>query len=266
MKFIDSHCHLHDLRIQPDISSLILRAEKFNVTHMVSCATMESNFKLTADLSNQYSSVLPCFGIHPWFVDTVTDQWKKRLENVLESCPSCIGETGLDFTDKTVNKDRQVRIFEHHLHLAREMERPINIHIRKAWDTFIHLIKRIGKFKVPGVIHSYSGSADMIPIFQKFGLFISFSGSITKPGAKKGITALKTVSKDHYVLETDTPYIYPCIKEKYPGRLNEPKNLPAIARIASERIGRSIESFSSYAYNNSLFLLGAIFENIKEDE
>ncbi|MCP3875710.1 MAG: TatD family hydrolase [Desulfobacteraceae bacterium] len=265
MYFIDSHCHLHDSRIILDVLSIEDRAKIANVQHMVSCATKESNFKLTAQLSKDFDSILPCFGIHPWFVDSISENWKEQLEHYLIDYSSGIGETGLDFTDKTWDREKQIKVFEHHLMLARELERPISIHIRKAWDTFIHILKKTGKLKVPGIIHSYSGSADMIPIFEHYGLYISFSGSVTNPNSKKVVNALETVSKKRFVLETDTPDIYPYIAGVKSSRLNEPKNLPAIAQVAANRIGVDFEKFSKCAYDNSLSVFRSILKGKKDN-
>ena len=264
MPFIDSHCHLHDSRILSDIPGIVARAEQAGVKAMVTCATMEENFEQTARLSLTHPSIVPCFGIHPWFLDTLSGQWKENLEHYLISYPSGIGETGIDFMDKALDRDRQVKVFEYHLVLARELNRPINIHIRKAWDPVIRILKKIGKLKVPGLIHSYSGSADLIPMFEAYNLYISFSGSVTLPGAKKVVNALKKVSKEKYVLETDTPDIYPFLTEPEATRLNEPKNLPAIARIASERTGIGFEVFYEQAYQNSLILFAPLLEEKKD--
>ncbi len=255
MYFIDSHCHLHDSRIILDIEGIVDRAKQANVQYMVSCATMEENFELTAQLSQKYDAIVPCFGIHPWFIGTISEDWKKTLENYLSVHPSGIGETGLDFTDKMCDRALQIKVFEFHLMLARKLERPINIHIRKAWDTFIHILKKTGPLKVPGIIHSYSGSADMIPIFESYGLYISFSGSVTNPYAQKVVKALNKVSKDRFVLETDTPDMYPYLPEPETSRLNEPKNLPAIAKIASQRIDMGFDEFVNHAHDNSLKVL-----------
>lgn len=264
MNFIDSHCHLHDSRIISDVPDIVSRAVKADISYMVSCATMEDNFELTAQLAREYPTILPCFGIHPWFVDTISLQWKKQLESYLSAFPSGIGETGLDFTDRAANQDTQIKVFEHHMVLARQLERPINIHIRKAWDVFIHFLKKMGRFKVPGLIHSYSGSADMIPVFEKYGLYISFSGSVTNPGAKKVVKALQKVSKDHFVLETDSPDIYPYLPDSQGFQLNEPKNLPAIAHIASARLRMKFEEFSHQACENSLNLFYPIIQENRE--
>ncbi len=139
----------------------------------------------------------------------------------------------------------------------------------------------MGKFNTPGVIHSYSGSADIIPVLESYGIYISFSGSTTNLQNKKVLNALKKVSKEGFVLETDAPDIYPYL-DLYPDpapdphpdshlehylteqentRLNEPKNLPAIAHIASNRIGMGVEEFAHHAYNNSLILFHPILPN-----
>jgi TatD DNase family protein len=264
MNFIDSHCHLHDSRILDDMPGIVARAEAAGVRAMVTCATMEENFEQTAQLSLTYPAILPCFGIHPWFLDSLSPLWKKNLEQYLASYPSGVGETGLDFMIKTLDRDRQTAVFEHHLMLAREMGRPVNIHIRKAWDAFVRILKRLGKFKTPGLIHSYSGSGDLIPVFEAHNLYISFSGAVTRPGAKKVVKALKAVSRQRFVLETDTPDIYPSLPESEAHRLNEPKNLAAIARIASERAGLDFEIFSDQACHNTLDLFSPLLEKKKE--
>ncbi|MCP4673453.1 MAG: TatD family hydrolase [Desulfobacula sp.] len=265
MLFFDSHCHLHDPRIILDIPWLEDRAKIASVQYMVSCATMEENFELTAQLSKDFSSILPCFGVHPWFVDTISEQWEKNLEHYLETYPSGIGETGLDFTDKSCDQEKQIKVFEHHLMLAMQLKRPINIHVRKAWDTFIHILKKFGKLKVPGMIHSYSGSADMIPVFEKFGFYISFSGSVTNPNAKKVIKALKKVSKNRFVLETDSPDIFPYLAESnLHSKLNAPENLPSIAHIACKRVGMEFQEFADHAFQNSLNLFNPVLQKREE--
>ena len=251
MNFIDAHCHLHDHRIDDRIPEMVSRARDAGVALMASCATMENNFERTAQFCREYPDILPFFGIHPWFIDSGSSHWPDVLEKALTAVPSGIGETGLDFCDPAADRETQVAVFETHLDMARQMGRPINIHIRKAWDTFIHILKKTGRLAVPGMIHSYSGSADMIPVFEKHNLFISFSGSVTNPGARKVVAALKQVSADRFVLETDTPDIYPYIPDPDPSRLNEPANLPAIARIAAGRINVEEILFCSRAYENS---------------
>lgn len=275
MRFIDSHCHLHDPRVVHELEGISQRAAGTGVEYMVSCATAEDNFKLTAQISEQYKSVndsgtaavvLPCFGIHPWFVDSLSSEWKKNLENHLLSCLSGVGETGLDFVDKNADRDRQIQVFEYHLTLARELKRPINIHIRKAWDTFIHMLKRIGPLETPGLVHSYSGSADMISVLEKYGLYLSFSGAATNPGSVKVVSALSAVSKERFVLETDSPDILPYFDGKRIKGLNEPANMSRISEIAASRINMNPDLFSRQAYDNSLRLFEPLLNGRMHNE
>ncbi|HKJ98239.1 MAG TPA: TatD family hydrolase [Desulfotignum sp.] len=251
MQYVDVHCHLHDYRIAQDVAGIVQRAEAAGVTRMVTCATMEENFGATNSLADQYNAVFPCYGIHPWFLDTLSDNWFQKLGDQVAATAGGVGETGLDFMDKNADRDRQVEVFSGHLSLARDLERPINIHIRKAWDAFIRLLKKTGPLKTPGLVHSFSGSADLAVLLERYNLYISFSGSVTRPGAKKVVHALKAVSQDRYLLETDTPDIYPSVPDPEAHGLNEPKNLPAIAQIAASRAGVPVRDFVRRAHANA---------------
>lgn len=259
LQYVDAHCHLHDHRIAKDAPGIVQRAADAGVTRMVTCATMEENFAATNSLADQYNAVFPCYGIHPWFLDSLSPDWQQVLGDQVAATASGVGETGLDFMDKNADRDRQIEVFAGHLSLARDLERPINIHIRKAWDAFIRLLKKTGPLKTPGLVHSFSGSADLAVLLERYNLYISFSGSVTRPGAKKVVHALKAVSQDRYLLETDTPDIYPNIPDPDPHGLNEPKNLPAIAQIAASRAGVPVPDFVRQAYANALQVFAPVF-------
>jgi len=258
LEYVDAHCHLHDPRIIRDIPGIVQRAEAAGVTCMVTCATMEENFEATSALARQYPAIVPCYGIHPWFLDSLSPGWQQVLGDRVAAEPCGIGETGLDFMDRHADRERQLAVFAFHLSLARDLARPVNIHIRKAWDPFIRLLKKIGLLKTPGLVHSFSGSAELVKVLERYNLYISFSGSVTRPGAKKVVKALNAVSRDRILLETDTPDIYPSVPDPDPHGLNEPKNLPAIARIAAARAGVPVPEFARRAHANAL----AVFSDI----
>ncbi|MGD9826717.1 TatD family hydrolase, partial [Desulfobacter sp.] len=171
--------------------------------------------------------------------------------------------TGLDFMDKGADRDLQIQVFKTHLALACDLNRPINIHIRKAWDAILKILKHHGPLAAGGVIHSYSGSADLVPLFEKFNLHISFSGSLTRSNAKKVIQSLGAVSLDRIVFETDTPDIVPqFILDAHPGEtpLNQPANVPEIVEVAAQRRGMAFETLARWGYENSLALFGPILK------
>ena len=259
--FIDVHTHLHDSRIIENALDIVRRAQDAGVETIATCATMEENFGITAQLYEEFACVVPFFGIHPWFLDTLSPDWAKNLGQWLEKIPAGVGETGLDFMGKGTDRDLQVKVFKTHLNLACDLKRPINIHVRKAWDAIVNILKYHGPLAAGGVIHSYSGSADLIPVLEKFNLHISFSGSVTRPNAKKVGLALKAVSLDRIVFETDTPDIVPqFILDAYPGKtpLNEPANVPEIVRVAAERRNMDFQNLAGHGYENSLHLLDSV--------
>jgi TatD DNase family protein len=263
LQYVDAHCHLHDHRIISDIPGIVQRAEAAGVTCMVTCATMEENFEATAMLARRYPAVVPCYGIHPWFLDSLTSRWKQVLGDRVAAEPCGIGETGLDFMDKQADRERQLAVFAFHLALARDLARPVNIHIRKAWDPFVRMLKKTGPLKTPGLVHSFSGSAELVKVLARYNLYISFSGSVTRPGAKKVVKALNAVSMDRILLETDTPDIYPSVPDPDSHGLNEPKNIPFIARIAAARAGVPFPEFARRAHANALTVFSPV---IPEDD
>jgi TatD DNase family protein len=266
--FIDVHTHLHDPRIIDNTPDIVLRAQAAGVEKIATCATMEDNFGITAELSENFSCVVPWLGIHPWFLDTLSPDWAQNLGQWLEKIPAGVGEVGLDFMDKGADRDLQIQVFKTHLALACDLNRPINIHIRKGWDAIVKTLKQHGPLAAGGVIHSYSGSADLVPVLEKFNLHISFSGSVTRPNAKKVIQALGAVSLDRIVFETDAPDIVPqFVLDAHTGEipLNEPANVPEIVRVAAERRGMSFETLARHGYENSLDLFGPVLNQAEND-
>ncbi len=259
MKLIDAHCHLQSSRLKANIDLTIKKANSVGVRYLVCCATNEQDWTDVQKLSLKYDSVIPSYGIHPWYLENHSLKWIGRLAGIIKkektrlsnNFSPGVGEAGLDFTKKEIDRSLQKKIFTKQLILAQELKLPISIHIRKAWDTFIHIIKKIGPLEDRGLIHSYSGSADMIPIFEKHGFYISFSGSITRPNARKAIKALKTVSEDRILLETDSPDIMPSMPSSQTKEsINKPENLVFIANIASQILKIPVKELAIQTYNN----------------
>ncbi|MFO7749677.1 MAG: TatD family hydrolase [Desulfobacteraceae bacterium] len=249
MEFFDAHCHLQDKRVLADIDAIVHQWHHIGGRWLACCGTCHNDWEAVAALSDRYCHVIPSFGIHPWFAGTATTGWAEKLENRLDSRQSGVGEIGLDL--KADNLDLQTLLFKKQLEMAKEKGLPVSIHVRKAWDPFIHILKRTGKLPAGGLIHSYSGSADMIPLFERHGLFISFSGAITNPGNKKAARAIQAVSLDRILMETDTPDILPRIHGLSNSSVNKPENLFYIARSAAATRGISTERLARLTYGNA---------------
>lgn len=260
LQFFDVHAHLHDSRVIRDMDGIMERAELAGVRFTASCATMEDNFETTLLLAERFKGIIPCLGIHPWFLSTLSKKWEIVLGEALSRTLSCVGETGLDFMERSADRDLQIQVFRQHLALAKDLGRPVNIHIRKAWDSFIHMIKEMGPFPAGGLVHSFSGSADLAGVITNHGFHISFSGAVTRPNAKKAVRALAAVSLDHILFETDAPDLYPSLgaSATAPIPLNEPGLVREIVGIAACRRGMAFEKLAEKGYGNALALFDPV--------
>ena len=117
-----------------------------------------------------------------------------------------IGEIGFDFYWDASDRDIQREHFERQLILARELDLPVIIHSRDAAQETYDLLE---KYRPRGVVHCYSGSAEMAQEILKLGMYIGFTGVVTFKNAKKAVKAAAAVPMDRLLIETDCPYMAP---------------------------------------------------------
>lgn len=228
---VDIHCHLQDARYEAPLGEIIDRAHSQGVDQMVCCATDESDWHAVARIASEFSSVVPCFGIHPWYLEKRSPTWLATLTDLLLRFPQAgVGEIGIDGMQNPCPLDAQEEVFEAQLALAREMNRPVNVHCRKGWDRLLGIVNRIGLPSAGGILHSFGGSVEILHSLLAKGFSISYSGSITHPRSKRSREACRHTPLDRLLLETDSPDIVPFQKH---GQLNEPASLLIIAKEAA---------------------------------
>ena len=132
--YFDTHTHLHDDRYGTDVDTVIDRALASGVSRMVVCGTDESDWQAVLALAHRNPCVIPLLGLHPWFVEDAKKDWLRTLEHTVREWPVGIGECGLDFALESFDRERQEEVFQSQLHLARDMNRPVSIHCRRAWE------------------------------------------------------------------------------------------------------------------------------------
>ncbi len=250
MKLFDAHCHLQAFAFKRRMPGVMARAAEAGVTRMVCCGTAPDDWQEVKEIARAYESVIPSFGVHPFYMDRAGQGWRDMLRSYLAEEPAGIGEIGIDFLRSDLDRELQKSIFTEQLAMAKEMYLPVSIHVRKAWDALIHILKRIGPLEPGGVIHSYSGSADLVEVLERYGLYISFSGSVTRPKAKKVKKALAAVSPDRVLIETDSPDILPTMQDHDKDEANEPCNLPVVARAAAAVRNIGAQELAFLAFEN----------------
>jgi TatD DNase family protein len=248
----DAHCHLQDDRFGGMVDPVLERARENKVATVMCCGCREGDWRSVLDLSAK-DGVMVSFGLHPWYVIRRTSQWFEELKWALHAVPSAgVGEIGLD--NKIENDDRaaQEDVFIRQLRLARELMRPVSIHCRGAFGRMIELVEKEGGVEYGGLIHSYSGPRELVPVLEELGLSLSFSGAITRPQNKRGRLALSAVSHKRLLIETDSPDMPP--EGVQPGAVNEPAYLPIVLDTVAKLIGLSSEETAMVTRENALRL------------
>ncbi len=251
MELCDAHTHLQDLRLSDTVDQVVRRSMVAGVTHMVCCGVQESDWQRVASLADRYSGIFPAFGLHPWFISSRSPDWLDYLESFLLHHSGAVGEIGLDRHSSPVDNEDQLLVFKSQLQLARKYERPVNLHCRNAFGLLADLLKENGGLPHGGVIHSYSGSAEMVKVFEKSGAHISFSGSLTRPHNKKARLAARAVSLERLLIETDTPDLLPT---GAPEGLNEPAHVHLVLKTLASLREEPIDVLAHATFSNAIRL------------
>ena len=258
MQLFDAHCHLQDERLAGRLPEVLNRAERAGVRRMLCCGCHERNWNAVLAIAQAHPEIVPAFGIHPWYMEGRTEGWLETLERFLSGQPSGIGEIGLDHAVTPRADEEQEAVFIAQLRLARRLKRPISLHCRKAWERLREILCAEGGVGWGGLIHSYSGSAELVKPLEEMGLYISFSGATTRPGNKRGHRALAAVSPERLLIETDSPDLPPVGAV---GAVNEPANLALVAAAVANILGRTPDWVAEQTFANASRLLAGIMKS-----
>ena len=203
MKLFDAHNHIQDERLFPILEKVMERARAAGVKHMAVKGCRESDWPKVVEIVNRYPDTHMAFGLHPWFINGRSSQWSQILEELLTSYPQAsVGEIGIDHALEERDDAEQERVFLAQLEIARTFDRPVTIHCRRAWGRLIELLDQFARLPRGMLIHCFGGSAEIATELVRRGAYISFSGSITRPNAKKAGAAIRAVPNDRILIET----------------------------------------------------------------
>jgi TatD DNase family protein len=248
--FFDAHCHLQDDRLRDSLKAVLSRAQNAGVKAASCCGTNEKDWGAVQLLAQTHNGILyPSFGLHPWYIKERTGEWAERLVYYLKEVPgSCIGEIGLDHAIDKSTFDDQEAVFRKQLEIAAEYGRPVTIHCRRAFGRLLEIFKIHGGVFQGGIVHSYSGPAELVKNIEGFGLSISFSGSVTFPKNKRARTAVSAVSPERLCIETDCPDFKPY---RFTGDQNEPANIVSVAETIASLLGSTLDAVASQTCRNA---------------
>jgi TatD DNase family protein len=200
-------------------------------------------------------------GVHPHHASEFTEQTNTLLRCIAQSPQVvAIGECGLDFNRNFSTPEQQLFAFEQQLILACELQLPVFLHERDAFDAQITLLKKYQNDLVGGVAHCFTGNLNQMREYIKLGFYIGITGWICDP--KRGIAlqeAAKSLPLERLLLETDAPYLRPkglANNRKIDKGNNEPAYLPYIAQYLANIMQLDVQTINQASLTNTQALFG----------
>ncbi|XQW84064.1 TatD family hydrolase [Thalassotalea piscium] len=252
--FTDSHCHLDFDELTQQGQSLLTQCFDAGIKRIIVPAVSPKNWKPVLDLSKSSSKhtpiILPCLGIHPWYLQGLTYQNLDQLKTAVSQNHTeivAIGETGIDgkIAKEQTNLAKQITFFREHIHLANQFKLPLIVHHRSSHPIIYQELKNMSA-EAGGIIHSFSGSYQQACQYIDLGFKLGIGGTISYERAKKTINTVKKLPLDSIVLETDAPSMP---LSGYQGEANSPLKLINIFQLlcqlrseSPEKIAQTIES------------------------
>jgi TatD DNase family protein len=254
--FIDSHCHLDRLKLDPyngDLSAAIEAAHLNDVDLMLCVAIDLENIDKVLTIAKTYEHVYASVGVHPGSVGCEEPTVDRLLALAQGKKVIAIGETGLDYYYGLEHKDIQLERFKRHLEVSKITKKPSIIHTRDAKEDTLNYIKNHSDPSVAGVLHCFTEDLDMALQAIEHNFYISFSGIVTFKNAIELQEVAKALPLDRILIETDSPYLAPV---PFRGKSNEPKYVPHVARFIADLKGIQVEQVAEQTSENfkNLFL------------
>ena len=253
-EWFDSHCHVDEEAFDEDREEVLSRMKANGVTR---CAVIGSDMETSrraAAFAAAHSGVVAAGGFHPHEASRFRESDLDELREMYQKGRiRAIGEIGLDFYYDHSPRDVQREVCIRQMELAWELKAPVAYHIRDAHQEMLEIMKGMKARLTGGIIHCFSGSAEIAKEYLKLGYYISFAGPLTFKKAPRLQEAVKLVPKDRLLIGTDSPYMAP---EPVRGRRNEPANVRYVGLKMAELRGEEPEEVAAFTTENAMQVYG----------
>lgn len=259
--YVDAHCHLDCPSFDEDRDAVLARARAAGVTGLVLAGVQPCEWPRQRALAAAAPGVRWTAGLHPMVAaesdDAAIDEALAALPAAFtgEAPASGIGELGLDtrFARKET-LPRQLDCFRRQLAVARALDKPVVLHILGAHGRALEVLRADGLPSAGGMVHAYSGSAELVRDYERLGLHLSIAGTVARPDARKVHLAAAAVSPDRLLIETDAPDLAP---PDLGSRRNEPAAVVRVAAAVAAIRGEPVETVLRRAAANAARLFGS---------
>lgn len=249
----DTHAHYDDAAFDADRDQVIPALTDSGVRYVMNPGCDRESSEAAIALAGRYEHIYAGVGWHPENAgdfapgsDELILGWAKNDRVV------AIGEIGLDYHyDDAAPPQLQKQVMARQMELAQALDLPVSVHDR---DAHADMMEMIASFpKVRGVLHCYSGSAEMAKEVIKRGWYLGFTGVITFKNARRAIETLEVCPNDRILVETDSPYLAPV---PYRGKRCDSRYLPLVLEKVAQVKGIRPQLAADITRENGMRLYG----------
>ena len=249
---IETHAHLDFPEFDRDREAVIERAHSAGVHTIINIGTDFASCDRILALAERYDHLYAVMGIHPhdaktWEGERSADRLKRLAQH-----PKVvgIGEIGLDFFRDHSPRKQQAIAFIEQIAIARELNLPIVIHNRDAFDELFAILLSSRAFEVGGVMHCFSEGPEQAAKTIDLGFHLSVNGVLTYKNSSMAAVGQRS-RLDRILLETDCPFLAP---HPHRGKRNEPSFIPLIAEHLARLRGCAADEIMRITDDNAIRL------------
>lgn len=227
---IDVHCHIEQEVILKDLDDIIDKCKKEGIKAIItSCAKPQDVEKTMMVIEKYKGFVFATVGIHPEFIKEIknedidiTFERIRKNKDVLVG----IGECGLDYwyTKEPEWREKQAGMFRKFIALSKEIDKPLVIHARDAYEEVVNILEQENAKKV--MLHMF-GASHLVKRVIDNGWHVSMNAIVLR--SKKHGKVVRDMPVERLMLETDSPWLHPSGR----GR-NDPRSIRAVAEKIAE--------------------------------
>lgn len=247
----DSHAHYDSEAFNDDRKELLNALQGQGVCGIINCGSDMASSLASLELADEFDYIYAACGVHPHEAEGCKQGYLPVLKKLCmeEKCVA-VGEIGLDYHYDFSPRDVQKKVFEQQLVLAKELDLPVIIHDREAHEDTFELLKR---YKPKGVVHCFSGSAEMAKEVVKLGMYIGLGGAVTFKNARKPLEVAAVIPSDRLLIETDCPYMTPV---PHRGKRCDSSYIPFTAEVLASARNTTAEEILDLTRKNANTLFG----------
>ena len=254
MVYTDTHTHFYYETDEGKQAEMLQRCLDNNISRLFLPNVDASSVELMFNIVDRWpENFFPMLGLHPCDVKL---NWQEELEKIKTADGGrkiyAIGEIGIDlYWDKTLLAE-QLQAFEQQINWAKELDLPIVIHCRDAFDETYEVLQRLNDDKLRGIFHCFSGTVEQAQQVIDLGFYLGIGGVVTYKNA--GLDkVVAQIDLKHLVLETDSPYLAPI---PYRGKRNESSYVVNVINKLAEIYNVSPEKIAEITTENSKVIFG----------